>query len=112
MKKLLIADTSLDVKGQKRRLRVRLYQPVRAGADWACAFSIGAPLSVSRKVYGVSAIQSVALALQVLSAYIYASRAFKAGQLGFAGEFGGILPIPRYVQPKPKKRAARGKAER
>lgn len=92
----LIAELALDLAQSTDKVIVRLFlpEPRPGGEPWACRFEIGEPINISSEMLGSTSLQALALALQCLSAALYGSSEYKAGQLGIFGEFGGYLTIP------------------
>jgi hypothetical protein len=91
-----IAEVAFDLSYTPNKMGVRLYvpAPVAGSEDWACTFEIDEPLALRRTLYGVSSFQALVLALKSLSSNLYGSDAYRSGQLGIYGEFGGDLAIP------------------
>ena len=89
-----IAEVAFDLSYTSDKMGVRLYAPERVAgsSDWACTFEVDEPLALNRTLYGVSSLQ--ALVLKSLSSNLYGSEAYRNGQLGVYGEFGGDLAIP------------------
>ena len=92
----VIAEASLDLAGSAEKVVVRLHAPERSkrGPDWSCTFEVGEPINYQLAVEGVSSLQALALALQMLAAFLYSSEHYEKGELGAFGEFGGYLGIP------------------
>lgn len=92
----LIAEVVFDLAYTPDKMGVRLYapEPVPDSSDWGCTFEIDEPLALRRTLYGVSSLQALVLALKSLSSNLYGSDAYRSGQLGIYGEFGGDLAIP------------------
>ena len=92
----VVGELTLDLSASDEKVIARLYEPAEAtpGQLWICRFEIGEPINISGEMHGSTSLQSVALALQCLSAGLYGSSEYKAGKLGIFGEFGGYLTIP------------------
>ena len=79
---------------------VRIYMPQQeASGAWGCRFEIDWPDSLSRKtIFGVDAIQSLVLALQMIGFEIYTSDYHEADELYFdtPGEGYGFPVMPPY----------------
>lgn len=92
----LIAEEEFDLSTDEAKVGVRLYAPCQTdkGGEWACVFEIDAPIEVRREIHGVTSLQALCLALKTLSACLYGSETYRAGELGIDGEFGGNLSIP------------------
>jgi hypothetical protein len=65
---------------------------------WSCRFEIGEPLDVERKIYGVSSLQALTLAVKTLSTYLYGSDLYKNGELGAHGSSVAAFPFRRHRQ--------------
>ena len=91
-----IAEVAFDLSTSDEKMWARLYRPEQdqPSGDWSCTFEIDAPISARRTIYGVSSLQSIALAMKTMSAYLYGSEAYKNKQFGLGGEFGGNLSLP------------------
>ena len=91
----VIAEAAFDLSYSEDKMWVRLYapEPEPNSEDWSCAFEIGAPISVARKLYGVSSLQALFLAMKTMSAYLYGSDIYKNKELGVCGQFGRDLSI-------------------
>ena len=91
-----IAAVELDLAYTAAKVGVRLLAPEwdEVQGTWSCSFEIGEPISVERKIYGVSSLQALFLAAKTLSVYLYGSDLYKNGELGIYGQFGGSLSIP------------------
>ena len=92
----VVGELALDLSASADKVIARLYEPseVKSGEQWTCRFEIGEPINISGEMHGSTSLQSIALALQCLSAGLYGSCEYKAGKLGIFGEFGGYLTIP------------------
>lgn len=92
----VIGELILNLSPGSDTVTVRLFAPEERvrGELWVCRFEISEPLDVSGDVNGSTSLQSIALALQCLSAALYGSAEYRAGQLGIYGQFGGYLTIP------------------
>lgn len=91
-----IGELHLDLSRTNQKVIARLFAPEERlpGELWVCRFEIGEPINISGEMNGSTSLQSIALALQCLSAALYGSAEYKAGNLGIFGEFGGYLTIP------------------
>lgn len=93
----LIAELELELSYSEQRMGVRLHGPERERDDlWFCRFEIDEPLAMDRKIYGVSTMQALVLALKTISINLYGSDLYKRGELGLHGDFGGDLSIPAH----------------
>lgn len=92
----VIGELVLDLSPGNETVVTRLFEPEELvpGDLWVCRYEIGEPLGYSGGAKGSTSLQSVALALQTVSAALYGSAEYKAGRLGIFGEFGGYLTIP------------------
>ena len=92
----VIGELSLDLSPGSDKVIARLFAPEEQiqGELWVCRFEIGEPLDVSGDINGSTSLQSIALALQCLSAALYGSAEYRAGKLGIHGQLGGYLTIP------------------
>ena len=92
----VIGELILDLSSGSDKVIARIFAPEERiqGELWVCRFEIGEPLDVSGDINGSTSLQSIALALQCLSAALYGSAEYRAGQLGISGQFGGYLTIP------------------
>jgi hypothetical protein len=92
----VIGELILELSPTNDKVIARLFAPEERIRDelWVCRFEIGEPINVRGDMNGSTSLQSIALALQCLSAALYGSAEYKAGQLGIFGEFGGYLTIP------------------
>lgn len=92
----VIGELVLDLLPRSDKVVARLFAPEERilGELWVCRFEIGEPLEISGDVNGSTSLQSVALALQCLSAALYGSTEYRAGRLGIHGQFGDYLTIP------------------
>lgn len=92
----VIGELILDLRPANVQVIARIFAPEeRIQEDrWVCRFEIDEPINISGDMNGSTSLQSIALALQCLSAALYGSAEYKAGQLGILGEFGGYLTIP------------------
>jgi uncharacterized protein DUF6968 len=63
---------------------VRIHAPEKAKTDWICRFEIGWPEGrAERWGAGVDSVQALLIALQMISAEIYASRYHESGALSW-----------------------------
>lgn len=63
---------------------VRIYAPVEDAGSWFCRYEIDWPeRSSDRTIFGVDAMQSLVLALQMIGFEIYTSAYHEAGELYF-----------------------------
>jgi hypothetical protein len=92
----VIGELVLELSPANEKVVARIFAPEERipGELWVCRFEIGEPFKVAGDMKGSTSLQSIALALQCLSAALYGSSEYRAGQLGIFGEFGGYLTIP------------------
>ena len=92
----VIGELILDLAPTNDKVVARLFAPEERIPNelWVCRFEIGEPIDVSGDMNGSTSLQSIALALQCLSAALYGSAEYKAGHLGIFGDFSGYLTIP------------------
>lgn len=89
-----VVDDALDVLGESKKLRVRVYPPSRLeGNTWACRLTLGAPFGIDRLSYGEGPLQALVLGLNIVAANLYSCDLWKSGRLGWRGVFGGYLGV-------------------
>lgn len=87
---MIIAERHLPASfGQ---LRLALHAPEHVGSDWRCWYEIDWPNNPRRfHAHGIDAMQALLIAMQMMSAELYTSQAFKDGELA---KDGFSLPVP------------------
>ena len=92
----VIGELVLDLSSSDQKIVARIFAPQERtpGELWTCRFEIDAPIDLAGDMHGSTSLQTIALALQCLSAGLYGSEEYRSGQLGILGEFGGYLTIP------------------
>jgi hypothetical protein len=92
----VIGELTLDLSTSNDKVVARIFAPEEriAGELWVCRFDVGEPINAGGDIQGSTSLQSLACALKCLSAALYGSSEYRAGQLGILGEFGGYLTIP------------------
>ena len=101
---MIIARRSLTLRqqNQDRRVEVNLSAPRLENGSWRCTYEIQWPNGPRRySGHGADSLQALVIAMQMLSAELYASAAFKAGELFFETPGAGfsipVLPSMRDV---------------
>lgn len=92
----IVAEQAFDLRGSDRKVWMRLYQPLVEpnGWDWSCRVEVDAPLYSQPKAIGANSHQALELGVKLISLALYNSAAYRQGELGFDGCFGGDLCVP------------------
>lgn len=96
MSRQIVAEMAFDLAGSDEKLWARIYAPVLQadGITWGCRIVIDDPIGEDDEVLGADSLQALVLALRSVSACLYSSDLWTAGELGCSGRFGGDLGIP------------------
>ena len=91
-----IAEAAFDLSFSDEKMRVRIYAPALdvGGAQWSCAYSIDAPVSVEAARRGETSLLALIDAMRQVSRAVYGSVEYRGQQIGVGGRFGGDLFIP------------------
>ena len=90
-----VIEQGIDDRSSGHKLWCRVHPPVRRLSDtaWGCRLELG-HWRAPRSGYGETALQALSLTLSMLSVTVFASRAYRDGDLHVAGRRGGDLGIP------------------
>jgi len=86
----------MDDRGKKIDVNVYIWRPIADpdGVNWTCPFEIaGLPGKRPRGAHGVDAIQALELALKMVGAILYTSKAWQAGRLTWLGHRNLGFPV-------------------
>jgi hypothetical protein len=89
-----IAEKAFELRGYDDPVVARIFAAVRGDGAWFARIEISGPIEYQSRAGGESSLQALVLGIATLSAVLYASDAYKRGDLGSYGEFGGHLGIP------------------
>ncbi len=94
---MMIAERTLTLRlpDGERSVKVALSAPTPIEQHWSCAYSIGWPEGERRfRAEGLDSLQALVLAMQMVSAELYASKYHAAGQLYFEQPGSGFgIPV-------------------
>jgi len=99
---MLVATRSLTFRQEsgEQRLDIRLFSPAQRDNAWCCRYEIDWPEGTkAMEAWGVDAMQSLIMALNMIGTDIYTSSYHKAGALFFEAPGRGYgFPVPANIR--------------
>lgn len=91
-----IATSTYKIRGRKTQVTVRLAEPVPDDGPYKCLYEITGLKQgdIADRVFGADGIQSLYLAMQIVSKRLEISDEYKAGKFGVKPD--GELHLPRF----------------